>query len=90
MDMIFLIRGRDWSLRQITPPRATVKPTKGRSDNIKIQRMIIDPNTASLITLGRIDADRVDATTEEEMAHQKADDITAAPSDSSLSTIPSL
>jgi putative transcriptional regulator len=38
------------------------------------QGMVIDPETASLLTLGRIDADRVDATTEEEIAHQKATD----------------
>lgn len=41
---------------------------------MKIQRMTIDPDTASLMAIGRIDAERVDATTEEEIAHQKAVD----------------
>ncbi len=41
---------------------------------MKTQRMKIDPNSISPLALGHIDADRVDATTEEEIAHQKATD----------------
>jgi len=41
---------------------------------MKIQRMTIDPSIAYSLALGRIDTDRVDATTEEEIAHQKAAD----------------
>ena len=41
---------------------------------MKKQRMTIDPNLGFLSNLGRIDIDRVDATTEEEIARQKADD----------------
>ncbi|MDY0222033.1 MAG: helix-turn-helix domain-containing protein [Desulfobacterium sp.] len=48
---------------------------------MKIQRMTINPNTASHLALGRIDTDRVDATTEEEIAHQKAVDKAEAMQD---------
>ncbi len=48
---------------------------------MKIQRVTIDPDTASLIAIGRIDTDRVDATTEEEIAHQKAADKAEAMQD---------
>jgi len=36
--------------------------------------MTIDPNMRPLCVSGRIDTDRVDATTEEEIARQKAED----------------
>jgi len=36
--------------------------------------MTIDPSIVSLASRGRIDPDRVDATTEEDIARQKADD----------------
>ena len=41
---------------------------------MKKQRMTIDPSLGFLSNLGRIDIDRVDATTEEEIARQKAAD----------------
>lgn len=41
---------------------------------MKKHRMTIDPSIVSLASRGRIDPDRVDATTEEEIARQKADD----------------
>jgi putative transcriptional regulator len=41
---------------------------------MKKHRMTIDPSIGSLSSLGRIDRDRVDATTEEEIARQKAAD----------------
>jgi putative transcriptional regulator len=41
---------------------------------MKKHRMTIDPGILSLASLGRIDPDRVDATTEEEIARQKATD----------------
>ena len=41
---------------------------------MKKHRMTIDPRIVSLSSLGRIDRDRVDATTEEEIARQKAAD----------------
>ena len=48
---------------------------------MKIQRMTIDPIIASSLALGRIDTDRVDATTEEEIARQKAADKVEAMQD---------
>ncbi len=48
---------------------------------MKTQHMIIDPNTASLLALGCIDTDRVDSTTEEEIAHQQAADKAEAMQD---------
>jgi putative transcriptional regulator len=48
---------------------------------MKKQRMTIDPIIASSLALGRIDTDRVDATTEEEIAHQKAADKVEAMQD---------
>lgn len=47
---------------------------------MKIQRMAIDPDTTSLMAIGRIDAERVDATTEK-IAHQKAVDKAEAMQD---------
>ena len=41
---------------------------------MKKHRMTIDPSIVSLASRGRIDPDRVDATTEEDIARQKADD----------------
>ena len=41
---------------------------------MKKHRMKIDPGIVSLASPGRIDPDRVDATTEEEIARQKAAD----------------
>ena len=41
---------------------------------MKKHRMTIDPGIVSLASRGRIDPDRVNATTEEEIAQQKADD----------------
>ena len=41
---------------------------------MKKHRMTIDPRLISLASIGRIDPDRVDATTEEEIARQKAAD----------------
>ena len=41
---------------------------------MKKHRMTIDPRLMSLASLGRIDPDRVDATTEEEIARQKTAD----------------
>lgn len=48
---------------------------------MKMQRITINPNTTSHLALGRIDTDRVDATTEEEIAHQKAVDKAEAMQD---------
>ena len=48
---------------------------------MKTQHMTIDTNTASLLALGRIDTDRVDSTTEEEIAHQQAADKVEAMQD---------
>jgi putative transcriptional regulator len=48
---------------------------------MKTQRMTIDPLPASSNTLGRIDTLRVDATTEEEIAHQQATDESEAMQD---------
>jgi putative transcriptional regulator len=41
---------------------------------MKKHRMTIDPRLMPLASIGRIDPDRVDATTEEEIARQKAAD----------------
>ena len=41
---------------------------------MKTQHVIIDPGLTSSIAFGRIDADRVDATTEEEITAQKTAD----------------
>ena len=48
---------------------------------MKKQRMTIDPFLASSHALGRIDTLRVDATTEEEIAHQQATDESEAMQD---------
>jgi putative transcriptional regulator len=41
---------------------------------MKTHRTTIDPSLVSLASIGRIDPDRVDATTEEEVARQKTAD----------------
>jgi putative transcriptional regulator len=48
---------------------------------MKKHRMTIDPRLMSLASIGRIDPDRVDATTEEEIARQKKADDKAAMQD---------
>jgi putative transcriptional regulator len=48
---------------------------------MKTQRMTVDPKLASSLKLGRIDADRVDATTEEEISLHKAADEAEAMQD---------
>jgi putative transcriptional regulator len=48
---------------------------------MKQHRMTIDPCLMSLASIGRIDPDRVDATTEEEIAQQKKADDRAAMQD---------
>ena len=48
---------------------------------MKTQRVRVDPGDASLSQLGRIDPDRVDATTEEDIALQMAADKTDAMQD---------
>ncbi len=48
---------------------------------MKTQRVTVDPKLASSLELGRIDADRVDATTEEEISLHKAADEAEAMQD---------
>lgn len=48
---------------------------------MKRHRIAIDQSSASFAATGKIDPDRVDATTEEEIERQKADDDKAAMQD---------
>jgi len=55
---------------------------------MKRYRMAIDPASASFAATGKIDPDRVDATTEEEIARQKAEDDKAAMQDAARADQP--
>ena len=48
---------------------------------MKIERMTIDPSVPISLTRGRVDLRRVDATTEQEIAHHKASDDAEAMQD---------